>query len=154
MTEKAAAVAPVWVLDATCLSHFARAERLDVLRDLLVDKECWTARVVLGELDKGVAEYPALQGVRAGDWLKVAELDTWTRSSSSRPGSAVQVPVSVTSARPVSSQRRNFTVQQPLLTIARRFGSPGRTASTCMAPSGCLQELVEMASYRNLLRGT
>ena len=28
------------------------------------------------ELDKGVAEYPALQGVRAGDWLKVAELDT------------------------------------------------------------------------------
>lgn len=44
MTEKAAAVAPVWVLDATCLSHFARAERLDVLRDLLVDKECWTAR--------------------------------------------------------------------------------------------------------------
>jgi hypothetical protein len=28
---------------------------------------------------KGVAEYPALQGVRAGDWLKVAELDTWTR---------------------------------------------------------------------------
>ena len=76
MTEEAAAVAPVWVLDATCLSHFARAERLDVLRDLLVDKECWTTRVVLEELDKGVAEYPALQGVRAGDWLKVAELDT------------------------------------------------------------------------------
>ena len=47
MTEEAAAVAPVWVLDATCLSHFARAERLDVLRDLLVDKECWTTRVVL-----------------------------------------------------------------------------------------------------------
>lgn len=124
---------PRLVLDATCLSHFARAERLDVLRDLLVDKECWTTRVVLEELDKGVA---------------------WTRSSSSRPGSAVQVPVSVTSARPVSSQRRNFTVQQPLLTIARRFGSPGPTASTCMAPSGFLQELVEMASYRNLLRGT
>jgi predicted nucleic acid-binding protein len=76
VTEEAAAVAPVWVLDATCLSHFARAERLDVLRDLLVDKECWTTRVVLEELDKGVAEYPALQGVRAGDWLKVAELDT------------------------------------------------------------------------------
>jgi hypothetical protein len=76
VTEEPAVVAPVWVLDATCLSHFARAERLDVLRDLLVDKECWTTRVVLEELDKGVAEYPALQGVRAGDWLKVAELDT------------------------------------------------------------------------------
>jgi predicted nucleic acid-binding protein len=76
VTEEAAAVAPVWVLDGTCLSHFARAERLDVLRDLLVDKECWTTRVVLEELDKGVAEYPALQGVRAGDWLKVAELGT------------------------------------------------------------------------------
>lgn len=76
MTEEPAVVAPVWVLDATCLSHFARAERLDVLRDLLVDKECWTTRVVIEELDKGVAEYPALQGVRAGDWLRVAELDT------------------------------------------------------------------------------
>lgn len=128
MTEEPAVVAPVWVLDATCLSHFARAERLDVLRDLLVDKECWTTRVVLEELDKGVAEYPALQGVRAGDWLKVAENSTpWTRSSSSRPGSAVQVPVSVTSARPVPSQPRNFTVQQPLLTIARRFREKYRT---------------------------
>jgi hypothetical protein len=37
VTEQAAVVNPVWVLDAMCLSHFARAERLDVLRDLLVD---------------------------------------------------------------------------------------------------------------------
>lgn len=127
MTEEPAVVAPVWVLDATCLSHFARAERLDVLRDLLVDKECWTTRVVLEELDKGVAEYPALQGVRAGDWLKVAELDTldevqlfasWVGRTGSGEG---------TSARPVSSQPRNFTVQQPLLTIARRFREKYRT---------------------------
>jgi hypothetical protein len=41
---------PVWVLDAMCLIHFGRAERLDVLRDLLVDKECWTTQVVLEEL--------------------------------------------------------------------------------------------------------
>ena len=47
MTEQVVAVNPVWVIDAMCLSHFARAERLDVLRDLLVDKECWTTQVVL-----------------------------------------------------------------------------------------------------------
>jgi hypothetical protein len=49
VTEQASALSPVWVLDAMCLSHFARAERLDVLRDLLVDKECWTTQVVLEE---------------------------------------------------------------------------------------------------------
>ena len=53
MTEPAAAVTPVWVLEAMCLSHFARAERLDVLGDLLVDKECWTTQVVLEELRQG-----------------------------------------------------------------------------------------------------
>jgi hypothetical protein len=45
MTGQAAAIKQVWVLDAMCLSHFARAERLDVLRDLLVDKECWGLRL-------------------------------------------------------------------------------------------------------------
>ena len=76
MTEQAAAVNPIWVIDAMCLSHFARAERLDVLRDLLVDKECWTTRVVLEEVKQGVAAYPALKDVRVTDWLKVAQLDT------------------------------------------------------------------------------
>jgi hypothetical protein len=32
-----------------CLSHFARADRLDVLRDLLVERECWTTTVVRSE---------------------------------------------------------------------------------------------------------
>jgi predicted nucleic acid-binding protein len=76
VTEEPAHVVLVLVLDAMCLSHFARAERLDVLRDLLIDKECWTTRVVLEELETGVADHPALQGVRAGDWLKVAQLNT------------------------------------------------------------------------------
>lgn len=76
MTEPAAAVTPVWVLDAMCLSHFARAEPLDVLRDLLVDKECWTTQVVLEELRQGAAVHPALSDVLAGDWFKVAHLDT------------------------------------------------------------------------------
>ena len=58
MTEQAAEVNQVWVIDAMWLSHFARAERLDILRDLLVDKECWTTRVVLEEVKQGVAAYP------------------------------------------------------------------------------------------------
>jgi predicted nucleic acid-binding protein len=64
------------VFDATCLSHFARAERLDVLRDLLVDKECWTTRVVLEEVRHGVTAHPALNEVLAADWFKIAQLDT------------------------------------------------------------------------------
>ncbi len=58
MTEQAAVVNEVWVLDGMCMSHFARADRLDVLRDLLVDKECWTTQVVLEEVSRGVAAHP------------------------------------------------------------------------------------------------
>jgi hypothetical protein len=76
MTEQAAVIKQVWVLDAMCLSHFARAERLDVLRDLLLDKECWTTQVVLEEVRQGVAAHPALRDVLAADWFKVAQLDT------------------------------------------------------------------------------
>jgi predicted nucleic acid-binding protein len=71
-----AAVGSAWVLDAMCLSHFARAERLDVLRALLIDRECWTTRVVLEEVKQGIAAYPALNDVLAADWLKIAQLDT------------------------------------------------------------------------------
>jgi hypothetical protein len=60
VTEQAAIVNEVWVLDAMCLSHFARADRLDVLRDLLVEKECWTTHVVLEEV-RG-AEFPRYAG--------------------------------------------------------------------------------------------
>jgi predicted nucleic acid-binding protein len=76
VTEQVAVVNSVWVLDAMCLSHFARAERLDVLRDLLVDKECWTTQVVLEEVRRGVAAYPGLNDVLSADWLKIAQLDT------------------------------------------------------------------------------
>ena len=55
MTEQAPVAPQVWVLDAMCLIHFGRAERLDVLRDLLVGKECWTTQVVLEELRQGSA---------------------------------------------------------------------------------------------------
>jgi predicted nucleic acid-binding protein len=76
VTEQVAVVNSIWVFDAMPLSHFARAERLDVLRDLLVDKECWTTQVVLEEVRKGVATHLALRDVLAADWIKVARLDT------------------------------------------------------------------------------
>ena len=87
MTEQAAVVTPVWVLDAMCLIHFGRADRLDVLRGLLVDKECWTTRVVLEELSQGAVNRPALMEVAISDWLKIARLDTLdlAQERSSRP---------------------------------------------------------------------
>jgi predicted nucleic acid-binding protein len=69
------AAAPL-VLDATCLSHFGRADRLDVLRDLLVGKQCWTTEIVLAELNRGAAEYPLLRNVSGQEWLLVTGLNS------------------------------------------------------------------------------
>lgn len=66
----------VLVLDATCLSHFARADRLDVMRGLLADDECWTTHVVLRELAAGYAAYPAPELVGKGNWLRVSDFET------------------------------------------------------------------------------
>jgi predicted nucleic acid-binding protein len=66
----------ILVLDAMCLIHSARAERLDVLGELLVDRGCWTTRVVLEELREGQAIHPTLDAVLGLDWLNIAELDT------------------------------------------------------------------------------
>jgi hypothetical protein len=67
MTEQSAVVNPVWVLDAMCLIHFSRADRLDVLRGLLVDKECWTTQVVIEELNQGAAGHSAFRDVALSD---------------------------------------------------------------------------------------
>lgn len=40
MTSFNAAARRILVLDTMCFAHFARAERLDVFRDLLVDRDC------------------------------------------------------------------------------------------------------------------
>jgi predicted nucleic acid-binding protein len=75
VTQASAVTVPV-VLDATCLSHFARADRLDVLRDLLVGRRCWTTETVLAELNRGVADHPLLRNVSGQEWLLVAGLDS------------------------------------------------------------------------------
>ncbi|WP_432830236.1 hypothetical protein [Dactylosporangium sp. CA-092794] len=74
--------------DSMCLSGFAGADRLDVLRDLLVGWECWTTSVVRSELSDGVAAHPHLARALEVDWMRVATLDSlaelqafvkWTR---------------------------------------------------------------------------
>lgn len=59
-----------------CLSHFARADRLDVLRDLLVEWECWTTAIVRSELVIGAQTHPRIQQALAVDWLQVVSMDT------------------------------------------------------------------------------
>lgn len=43
----------VLVLDASPLVHFARADQLGALRDVVKNFECVTTKAVLGELRKG-----------------------------------------------------------------------------------------------------
>lgn len=64
------------VFDTTCLSHFARAERLDVLHDLVLDHKCMTTDVVRAELRTGLGNFPELSTALEADWLGVARLDT------------------------------------------------------------------------------
>jgi len=75
VTEAGVDTSPL-VLDATCLSHFARADRLDVLRDLLVGRRFWTTEIVLAELNRGLVDYPVLRHVSEQEWLLIASLDT------------------------------------------------------------------------------
>ncbi len=58
-----------------CLSHFARADRLDVLRDLLIEHQSWTTTVVRSELAAGAKQHAKLAGALALDWIQVATLD-------------------------------------------------------------------------------
>lgn len=52
----ASGVSPsVLILDAMCLNHFARVDRLDVLRELLIGDECQTTYVVLDEIRRGLS---------------------------------------------------------------------------------------------------
>jgi predicted nucleic acid-binding protein len=77
VTESERVIAQVLVPDAMSLVHFGRADRLDVLRALLIDKDCWTTQVVLEELRRGADTHPELTGVDVSDWVAVAPLDTF-----------------------------------------------------------------------------
>ncbi|GAA2112652.1 hypothetical protein [Actinomadura alba] len=64
------------VFDCMCLSHFALADRLDVLRALYVDHICHTTHVVREELRAGVDKHPALLDALNLDWLIIERLDS------------------------------------------------------------------------------
>lgn len=67
------------VFDTTCLSHFARADRLDVLGDLLAGVESYVPHVVREEIREGSAARPALAQILQVEWLRVVALDNLDR---------------------------------------------------------------------------
>jgi predicted nucleic acid-binding protein len=67
------------VFDTTCLSHFARADRLDVLGDLLAGTESFVPHVVREEIRDGSEEHPELAQVLDVEWLRVIGLDSLDR---------------------------------------------------------------------------
>lgn len=66
---------PEPLFDTTVLSHFACADRLDVLSDLLAGQSCGTTDVVRKELLNGAQDYPDLGRALDVDWLDVLPLD-------------------------------------------------------------------------------
>lgn len=119
MTDSGAEPSPL-VLDATCLSHFARADRLDVLQDLLVGRRCWTTEIVLAELNQGVADYrcwatsPARSSCSSTPW-------TQSRGSAcTTPGAGAWARQTATRERPASSPRPSSRERRRSPTIAEQ----------------------------------
>lgn len=78
----------ILVFDATVLNHFARADRLDVLANMVIGHPCATTPVVLNELRTGAEQHPALGSALELDWMRIIPLDqpteircfaTWVR---------------------------------------------------------------------------
>lgn len=127
MTASPAVTTPM-VLDATCLSHFARADRIDVLRDLLTDCQCWTTETVLEELDRGIVDYPLLAKVSAREWLHIARLDSvpeirlyekWLLRVSSQGRDEGEASVFAIAER---HERTAITDDQTATRVARSYG--------------------------------
>ena len=76
MTDAHQAQRASLVLDAMCLNHFARVDRLDVLRDLLDQEDCLTTHVVLDEVRAGVSRHPSLASALQLEWIDAIPLDT------------------------------------------------------------------------------
>lgn len=65
----------VLVVDNTCLSHFARADRLDLLEQITKGYDRRTTEEVMIEIGAGIAEHPALGRLVRVPWLSIVELD-------------------------------------------------------------------------------
>lgn len=64
------------MLDTPCLNHFTRADRIDVLADLLVGDDCRTTILVVEELRTGARSYPVLHQALDLPWLSISQLNT------------------------------------------------------------------------------
>ncbi|MFI5844121.1 hypothetical protein ACIA8K_30940 [Catenuloplanes sp. NPDC051500] len=67
------------VFDTTCLSYFARADRLDVLGDLRAGLSSFVPDPVRLEIRDGLSAHPQLRQVLEVDWLQTVPLDTLDR---------------------------------------------------------------------------
>ncbi|MGV9765687.1 hypothetical protein [Micromonospora tulbaghiae] len=63
------------VFDTTVLHHFALADRLDVLANVVADSSCATTPIVLDELRSGTERHPMLNSALGLDWMRVIGLD-------------------------------------------------------------------------------
>ncbi len=63
------------VFDTTCVSHFARAGRLDVLKSVTDGWDRIIPNEVATEVQQGVEGHPALSSVFSQQWLRIVELD-------------------------------------------------------------------------------
>jgi predicted nucleic acid-binding protein len=66
---------PLLVFDTTVLNHFALADRLDILANMVIGRPCATTGVVLNELRSGAERHPALNSALELDWMQVIALD-------------------------------------------------------------------------------
>lgn len=64
------------VFDTTCLSHFAIADRIDVLGHYVSGVPCYSTTVVLDEIRRGAVKYPQLEAVAAQEWISFQRMDS------------------------------------------------------------------------------
>jgi hypothetical protein len=136
-----------YCFDTTCLAHFARAERLDVLRELLIDHECWTTTVVLAELRRGTESYPLLADAVNLEWIRVASLDALDELSCFVPSCFVKKGRSESGLRrgilerPAFWRRRNSAAASLSPTTAMPLPWREPTAPRCTGPFGSWRRL-------------
>lgn len=138
--------------DTMCLSHFARADRLDVLRDLLVERQCWTTTVVRNELAAGAEVHPRIQQTLALDWLQIASMDTLEELGcfvkwASRLGSGDR-DLGEASVLAAAELRHGtaITDDRDATKVARRYGADVHGTVWLLAAACCLDKLTIAAA--------
>lgn len=63
------------VFDTTCLSHFAIADRIDVLGDFVSGMQCHSTSVVLEEIRRGITAHPELERIHEQEWITFQRID-------------------------------------------------------------------------------